>query len=78
MSDLVFKPWSQLNGLRKLVLTGPIPTSMRDRLTQHVPNGPFPSEVTDVLTCYRSLAKGKLAQGDYLAARWFAMMFDHY
>jgi hypothetical protein len=70
LSDLILKPWDEINGLKELVLTGDITEPMRQRLEKYNLEGPFPSEVAARLRNYHSLAAQKFEEGEYNAARW--------
>jgi hypothetical protein len=89
ISNLVLKPWTKINGVKKLVLTGDIQDPMRERLQEHILKGPFPGEVAVCLREYISLAqkelarskfrqRGGLATYDFSRAQWCWTILDDY
>jgi hypothetical protein len=78
LSKLALKPWDQVNGLKKLVLTGSIKKPMREHLEKHILEGPFPSEVAALLVEYHSLVDRNLDQKDFVAAEWWWTIIDDY
>jgi hypothetical protein len=78
LKNLVLEPWTKINGVKELVLTGDIKDPMRERLQDYIHQGPFADEVAVSLQEYYSSAETELSQNNYNAARWWWTLLEDY
>jgi hypothetical protein len=89
LSNLALEPWTKINGIKKLILTGDIQIPMRDHLQYCIHKGPFPDEVAVRLQEYYSLAekevtrkrlkqRGRLTSYDCSTAQWWWTTLEDY
>jgi hypothetical protein len=78
LSNLVLEPWTRINGLKTLVLTGDVKDPMRERLQDHILKGPFPDEVSVCLRGYILSAERESTQNNYWTAQWWWTILENY
>jgi hypothetical protein len=70
LSNLVLRPWKNMNGVKELELSDDIKQPMADHLELHILEGPFLNDVTEFLEQQRSLAEGEYRQRNLNHAQW--------
>jgi hypothetical protein len=82
MSNLALKPWlapwERVSGFKKLELLGGIEMSKAQHLLTFTQQGFSPSQITENIEEYHSLAESKYSEGDYDFARFWWVMLDDY
>jgi hypothetical protein len=78
IGNLVFKPWGDVYGLKRLVLSRESKGPIREYLEKCNLEGPFPYEVLARIVKYHSIAELAFEKKDYNTARWWWVLLAGY